>query len=246
MSDNHDDEWVAKLPAGPFDLTKELAQWRELRGVSVPADVVARMDQATTELAGSRIPSQVVAVGSQAPSFVLPNAVGEEVSLDRLRARGPVVISFYRGVWCPFCNLEQRALQQALPQITAQGASLVAISGMTPDYSMSMAERLGLTYEVLTDAGLLAARQYGLVFELPEYLREAYARVGNPVTQFNGTAEHTLPIPGTFVVDTGGIIRFAYANPNYMYRADPADVLAALAASVAYSAVCRTGSGRPG
>ncbi|HZD14728.1 MAG TPA: peroxiredoxin-like family protein [Pseudonocardiaceae bacterium] len=230
MSENHEQEWVEKLPEGPFDLTKELARWRELRDVVMPADVVARMDRATTELAASQILTQVVAVGGRAPSFVLPNAVGKEVSLDRLLARGPVVISFYRGVWCPFCNLEQRALQQALPQITALGASLVAISGMTPDNSMSMVERLGLTYEVLTDAGLLVARRYGLVFELPEYLRQAYFRMGHPIPQFNGTTEHTLPIPATLVVDTGGIIRFAYANPNYMHRADPADVLAALAA----------------
>lgn len=230
MSDNHEQEWVEKLPEGPFDLTKELARWRELRDVVMPADVVAQMDRATKELATWQIPTQVVAVGGRAPSFVLPNSVGKEVSLDRLLARGPVVISFYRGVWCPFCNLEQRALQQALPQITALGASLVAISGMTPDNSMSMVERLGLTYEVLTDAGLLVARRYGLVFELPEYLGEAYSRMGHPIPQFNGTTEHTLPVPATFVVDTGGIIRFAYANPNYMHRADPADVLAALAA----------------
>ena len=118
----------------------------------------------------------------------------------------------------------------SLPQIAALGASLIAISGMAPDNSMSMVERLGLTYEVLTDAGLLVAQRYGLVFELPEYLREAYSRMGHPITEFNGTTEHTLPIAATFVVDTGGIIRFAYANPNYMHRADPADVITALAA----------------
>jgi peroxiredoxin len=230
VSDNHEQEWVEKLPEGPFDLTKELARWRELRDVVMPVDVVARMDRATTELAASQILTQVVVVGSRAPSFVLPNAVGNEVSFDRLLARGLVVISFYRGVWCPFCNLEQRALQQALPRITALGASLVAISGMTPDNSMSMVERLGLTYEVLTDAGLLVARRYGLVFELPAYLREGYARIGHSIPQFNGTTEHTLPIAATFVVDTGGMIRFAYANPNYIHRADPADVLGALAA----------------
>jgi peroxiredoxin len=230
VSDNHEQEWVEKLPLGPFDLTNELARWRELRDVVVPADVAAQMDRATMELAASQILAQVVAVGGQAPSFVLPNAVGKQVSLDQLLARGPVVISFYRGLWCPFCNLEQRALQQALSQITALGASLVAISGMTPDNSMSMVERLGLAYEVLTDVGLLVARRYGLVFELPEDLREAYSRMGHPIPQFNGTTEHTLPIAATYVVDNGGIVRFAYANPNYMHRADPADVLAALAA----------------
>ena len=229
MSNDHDD-FAKFMPAGRFELTKELALWRELRRVAIPDDVAATMDRATAELADSRIAADVAAVGSRAPGFVLPNAVGEKVCLDDLLARGPVVISFYRGVWCPFCNLEQRALQQALPQITANGASLVAISGMTPDHSISMMERQGLTYEVLSDHGLLVARSYGLVFELPDDLREAYTRMGHPIPGFNGADEHTLPIPGTFVVDAGGIIRFAYANPNYMYRADPAGVVAALAA----------------
>jgi peroxiredoxin len=229
MNDDHGQKWVADLPRGPFDLTMELARWRELRDVVMPAELVTRMHQATTELAASQIVSEVVPVGSRAPGFELPNAAGTKVSLDQLLARGPVVLSFYRGVWCPFCNLEQRALHDALPQISARGASLVAISGMTPDNSVSMVDRLGLSYEVLTDAGLRVARRYGLVFALPEYLIEAYARLGHPVPRFNGGTEHALPIPATFVVDTGGIIRFGYANADYTYRADPADVLAALA-----------------
>jgi peroxiredoxin len=229
VTDSHQD-WADQLPKGQFDLTTELSRWRELRDAVVPTSVTSQMDRATVELAESQISRQTAKVGSKAPNFLLPNAVGNEISLDRLLRSGPLVISFYRGIWCPFCNLEQRALQLALPQITSLGASLVAISGMTPDNSMSMAERLGLTYEVLTDAGLLVARRFGLVFELPGYLQEAYARMGHPVPQFNGTAEHTLPIAATFVIDTGGMIRFAYANPNYMHRADPADVLAALAA----------------
>jgi peroxiredoxin len=229
VSDNHEQQWIAKLAEGPFDLTQELAKWRELRETVMPADVVARMDRATTELAASRFLTGVPAVGCQAPSYLLPNAVGEEISLHRLLARGPVVISFYRRVWCPFCNLEQRALQQHLPHITTLGASPVAISGGTPENSMSLVERFRLTYEVLIDTGLRVARRYGLVFEVPEYLRHPYARMGHPVARFNGTAEHSLPNPATFVVETGGIIRFAYANANYMYRADPADVLAALA-----------------
>ncbi|TCC50413.1 AhpC/TSA family protein [Kribbella pittospori] len=218
------------MPAGQFDLTKELGRWRELRDLAIPDDVAAAMDRATVALAASGLGGEIVSVGSRAPGFVLANAAGDKVSLEDLLARGPVVISFYRGVWCPFCNLEQRALQQALPQIVEHGAALVAISGMTPTNSTAMIEQNGLTYEVLTDPGLLVARSYGLVFELPEYLRQAYARLGHPIPRYNGTTEHTLPVPATFVVDSAGVIRFAYAVPNYMYRADPAHVIAALAA----------------
>lgn len=228
MSDDHGQDWVKMLPDGPFDLAAELARWRRMRDSEIPADVVPLMDRANEELAQSPVIAEIAQVGSLAPKFTLPNAVGERVSLDGLLEKGPVVISFYRGIWCPFCNLEQRALQRHLPRIAELGASLVAISGMTPDNSLSMVERLQLTYEVLTDAGLAVARSYGVVFELPEYLREIYERLGHPVTRFNGTSDQTLPIPATFVVDRARVIRFAYANPNYMYRADPADIIGVL------------------
>jgi peroxiredoxin len=228
MTNNHEEEWVSLIPDGPFELAEELDRWRRLREVAVPADVLARMDRANRELAVSHSAGRVAQIGSPAPGFTLPNAIEKLVSLDQLLDDGPVVISFYRGIWCPFCNLEQRALQQCLPQITELGGSLVAISGMTADNSLSMADRLGLTYEVLTDAGLGVARSYGLVFDLPEYLQTAYEESGHPVPQFNGTADHALPIPGTFVIDSSGVIRFSYANPNYMHRADPADIVATL------------------
>jgi peroxiredoxin len=186
------------------------------------------MDKATAELIQSKLADQVAGVGSEAPGFSLPNATGQQVTLSQMLTRGPVVISFYRGVWCPFCNLEQRALQQHLPQISELGASLVAISGQTPDNSLSMAEKNELTYEVLTDIGLTVASSYGLVFRLPDYLQEAYEQLGHPVPMFDGPGQQTLPIPATFVADRDGIVRFAYANPDYMHRADPKDILATL------------------
>lgn len=228
MSADHGQGWVEMLPRGAIDLSAELERWRKMRDAEVPADAVARMDRANEELDRSHAADHVVQPGDLAPKFTLPNAVGEEVSLDALLATGPVVISFYRGIWCPFCNLEQRALQQQLPRITELGASLVAISGMTPDNSLTMAERLQLTYQVLTDRGLAVARSYGLVFELPGYLQEAYEQLGHPVARFNETADQALPMPGTFVVDKAGRIRFSYANENYMYRADPLDVIRAI------------------
>jgi peroxiredoxin len=224
----HDEGWVTKLPQGPFDLSGELGRWREIRNVVMPVDVIAGMDRGNAELAGSAVLDRVPQVGSRAPDFVLPDADGRPVSLARMLERGSVVLSFYRGIWCPFCNLELSALQNHLPQITELGASLVAISEMTSDNSMSLVERLDLTYEVLTDAGLVVADRYGLAWELPDHLRDLYARLGHPVSQFNGGGRHILPIPGTFVVDTGGIIRFAYANVNYMYRADPVDIVSVL------------------
>ncbi|HEY0451807.1 peroxiredoxin-like family protein [Actinophytocola sp.] len=216
------------IPDHPYDLTVELTRLRGLRDEVIPPEVAAHMDQATAALVESKAADRAVGVGTRAPDFTLPNAAGKDISLKRLLNEGAVVVSFYRGIWCPFCNLELRALQQSAAELTRLGARLVAISGQTPDNSLSTAEKNGLTYEVLSDVGLTVARSYGLVFALPEYLQADYRELGHPLSQFNGTDQNTLPIPGTFVIDPAGVVRYAYVNPNYMYRADPAAVIAAL------------------
>ena len=216
------------LPTTTFDLPAELARWRRLRHRELSPERNAAYDRATDELIRSFPMDRVARVGDAAPRFTLPNAVGGTTSLASLLRAGPVVLSFYRGVWCPFCNVEQRALQQQLPTIAALGASVVAISGMTPDHSMSMVDRLGLAYEVLSDAGLAVARDYGLVFELPDYLQDVYEESGHPLARFNVTADQELPLPATFVVDQGGVVRFADVPLDYMCRADPADLVQVL------------------
>jgi peroxiredoxin len=227
-SDRHEGDWVEQLPTGSFDLTEELGRWRDMRDAVVPADITGDFEKATAELAVSPLLDLIAKIGTRAPDFALPDAAGHIVSLTERLDQGPVVLSFYRGIWCPYCNLEQRALQQALPEITSLGASLIAISGMTPDMSLSMTERLNLTYDVLTDVGLSVADSYGLAWRLPRYLLDDYARLGHPIEKYNGQETPVLPIPATFAVHTDGIIRFAYAQPNYMYRADPADVIQVL------------------
>ena len=217
-----------EYPDGPFDLMAELERFRVMRDDVIPADIASLMDRATAELIASGQEGRAVSTGDRAPGFKLPNAVGEQVSLRQLLKKGPVVLSFYRGIWCPFCNLELRALQLCAPQVNALGGTLVAISGQTPDNSLSTVEKHQLTYEVLSDTWLAAASSYGLAFRLPRYLQAAYEKLGHPVPMFNGTGQQSLPVPGTFVIGPDGIVRFAYANPDYRYRADPEDVLAAL------------------
>jgi peroxiredoxin len=217
-----------ELPSGPFDLRTELARMYAMRDEVMPGDVGERMDRATAELVASRLTDGVPGVGQLAPSFILPDATGRLVSLDRLLAEGPVVISFYRGIWCPFCSLELRALQQALPEITGSGGRLVAISQQTPDSSLTTVERHDLTFDVLSDVDGAVSRAYGLEFRLPDDLQEVYSMLGHPLPAFNGTDRHTLPVPATFVVDIERTVRFAFADPDYARRADPADVVAAL------------------
>ena len=216
------------FPQGTFDLPTVLKMFRDGRDEAVGRDIADRMDRATAELEAMNPLSDMPSPGSAAPLFELPNHQGRTVSLSGLLETGPVVVVFYRGTWCPYCNLELRAYQQHVPEITDLGAALVAVSPQTPDDSLTIAERNDLTFEVLSDVGAAAARSYGLVFRLPTYLQEAYRELGHPLPAFNATDDWELPIPGTFVIDRDRTIRFAEAHPDYTRRPDPADVLATL------------------
>jgi len=169
-------------------------------------------------------------VGQSAPEFTLPDAFGKEVSLKTLLAGGPVVVSFYRGEWCPFCNIELRGLQEALPRMKELGASLIAISPEKPDHGMVAAEKNKLSFPVLSDFGNKVARQFGIVFQIGEELREFSKNVfKNDIALRNGEQSYELPVPATFVIDKAGVIRFAHADVDYMTgRAEPEAVVAAL------------------
>ena len=171
-------------------------------------------------------------VGQLAPDFTLPDAFGNPVSVSALLARGPVVISFYRGEWCPFCNIELRALQQALPAMEQLGATLIAISPERPDYGIVAAEKNKLTFPVLSDFGNKVARQFGVVFQIGQELKEFSRNVfKNDIALRNGEDSYELPVPATYVIDTSGLIRFAHVDVDYMTgRAEPAEVISALKA----------------
>lgn len=169
-----------------------------------------------------------IEIGQQAPSFTLPNAVGKPVSLDDRLADGPAVVVFYRGAWCPYCDLHLRALQDSLGDIEERGASLVAISPQGPDASLSFAERLTLGFDVLSDLDQSVSTEWRLKFELPEALREVYRTMGMALDDHNADGSWNLPVPATFVLDRRGVVRARHVDPNYLKRMAPADVVAAL------------------
>ena len=206
----------------------ELVALEQERRAKRPAELQAVMDQATDDLAASGMAGGFLQVGDVAPDFVVPDVLGNAVALADLRAQGPVVLSFYRGAWCPYCNLEVQLLQQALPDIQALGATLVAISPQTPDNSLSLAEKHGLAFPVLSDAGNAVARRFGLVFTVPDALRAVYDKLGIDIPAHNGDGSFELPVPGTYVVGRDGTIAFAYANVDYTRRVAVGDILAAL------------------
>jgi peroxiredoxin len=168
--------------------------------------------------------------GERVDDFELPDTSGRLVRLSTLSARGPVVLTFYRGGWCNYCSKYLRTLDQALDQLREAGAELVAISPQTPEHSATTADRLDLGYPMLSDADNHVARRFGLVFRLPEAFRNAYDVLGIDLPRYNGTRSFELPIPATYVIARDNRIVYASADPDYTKRPDPAAVLAKLGA----------------
>lgn len=194
----------------------------------LPADVLQQLLSPIEQLITSGAAEQALKEGEQARDFTLPDARGLAVTLSHLLQQGPVVIAFYRGEWCPYCNLQLHAYQQMLPQIQALGASLVAISPQSPDYSLSLAEKQALTFAVLSDAGNQVAREYGLVFTIDEAVRAAHKQIGVDLPAYNGDESWELPMPGTFLVDQAGTVRLAFVDPDFTHRLDPSIIIAEL------------------
>jgi peroxiredoxin len=209
-------------------LAAELHTFYESRQQQIPAEVREIMKRATRGLADSGQADRALTVGDQAPAFSLTSATGQTVTLDGLRAAGPVVLTFYRGAWCPYCNIALRSLQQHHEAIAARGARLVAVSPQIPDESLSLTEKHALAFDVLSDIGSDTAKQYGLAFDLPDDLGAVYDRLGFDLQRVNAGHPRTLPLPATYVIDRDATIRWAFVDPDYTRRAEPADILAAL------------------
>jgi peroxiredoxin len=190
---------------------------------------VAMMEAATANLRATGIEARALQVGATVPELTLPDALGSPVALSTLWRRGPLVLIFYRGGWCPYCNLELRAWQHQLPALRQMGAQLVAVSPQTPDNSLSTAEKNELAFPVLSDSDLQAATAFGVAFEMPPELIELYSRVGNDLPVLNGNGRWVLPLPATYVIDVNGRIAYAHIEADYRERAEPTDVLAAVA-----------------
>ncbi|WP_373507697.1 peroxiredoxin-like family protein [Thiocapsa sp.] len=206
------------------------AEQAKTGGARFSAQDRAVMERAARDLAAT-LPEPGLAVGQEAPDFTLRNAFGEPVRLHDLLAEGPVVLTFYRGAWCPYCNLQLHGLQQALPAIERQGAALVAVTPQQPDRSRAQVEEDGYPFEILSDVDDSVMQAYNLAFEVPADLSEIYQKVLSlDLADYNGDGRYVLPVPATFVIDRAGIIRAAFADVDYRRRVEPADILAALEA----------------
>ena len=211
-----------------MELEQQLAAFRAEFARTAPAGRPALYEAKIEELRASFALEAAIGTGGKAPDFALPDVLGNAVSLSGLLRRGPAVVTFYRGGWCPYCNIQLRAYQAILPQITALGARLAAISPQLPDGSLSTAEANALTFDVLSDVGNRAARSFGLVYALPEELRQALRSNNKALPGINGDDSWELPVPATYVIAPDSSVALAHIDVDYRNRLAPDAIVTAL------------------
>jgi len=209
-------------------LQQELADFKAEFARTAPAGRAALYDAKVDELRALFPLGDALAAGNMVPDFTLPDAQGRPVTLSAVLREGPVVIVFYRGGWCPYCNIQLRAYQRALPEISALRGRLIAISPQLPDGSLSTAEKNRLEFDVLSDAGNGVARSFGLVYALPEELREAMRSNGKALPGVNGDESWELPLPAVYVIASGGRVALAQIEIDYRNRPAPEVIVASL------------------
>ena len=209
-------------------LREQLAERRELIAKYVPADIQAVHARVVADLKASGISDRTLPVGAKAPAFELKDHNGKQVSSADLLSKGRLVIFFLRGRWDPFCCGQLEAMNQILPRIVDAGASLVAISPQTVGQSYFMADQHKPRFPLLSDAGNQVARQFGLVYRVPDEQQAIYRRAFVNLPFANGDDSWELPIPATFALDRDGVVLYASANSDYTERPEPEEILANL------------------
>lgn len=211
---------------------------QKFRG-QLPPDLTALIEQGAGEISALDIIERALKPGDKAPAFSLKNQNGEQKNLSEYLAQGPVVLTFYRGAWCPFCNLQLKEYNDRLDEITGAGATLIAITPEKPGAVDILAESgvrqdvidmaVGnVGFDVLHDAGNRVAETFGLVFDLPESHRQLLKMLQVDVEKLNGDDSYTFPDPATYVIDTSGLITWAFVPNNYRKRAEVDQILDAL------------------
>ena len=189
-----------------------------------PADRRAVFDAGIEEVRRSGILETAIGVGDRAIDFELPEIGGRALRISELWATGPVVLVYYRGGWCPYCNQYLAVLQKSLQDVHSLDAQLVAVSPELPKHGLATQEKNKLTFPLLSDERNQVARQYGLVFRISDKVIPYYDQFFD-VEDYNGDRSYELPLAATYVIDTGGVVRYAFLDADYKRRADPKEVL---------------------
>lgn len=211
-----------------MDLQDKLDAFKAQFESKAPKAALDTMHQATADLAASGQAERAVPLGSKLPPFALPNQNGDEVRLQDLLGKGPLVVSFFRGGWCPYCNIEIEALGNATQAIREAGAELVVITPQKPERSQAMRAEKRLEFDMLSDLGLKYAEQLGLAFPLPTGVIELYKSFKLDLPGYNGDDTWRLPMPTRLVLDANGVIVERNVEADYTRRPDPAQTIDAI------------------
>jgi peroxiredoxin len=209
-------------------LKDQLRLMKETSAKRIPPEKAKILEAAIEKLRKAHLTDKALKVGQTMPDFSLPDAHGNPVRLKDLLKKGPVIVTFYRGSWCPYCNAQLASYQQHLPEFRAHGASLVAITPEKPELTLLTEEKKKLEFPILTDAGNKLATKFGLVFGVTGELKDLYRQFGVDLEKSQGNAEWKLPIPATYVVSSKGTVIYAFLDVDYTNRADPSDLLKAI------------------
>lgn len=201
-------------------LAQQIDELNHTLSSQLPIEVLQAFQKSIEELKTSNLEKNSLKVGDKMPEFSLPNTSGQIISSREILKKEKMILAFYRGNWCPYCNLELRSLQENLSGIKNKNTFLAAVSPQTLHYSKTTVEENDLGFDVLTDAGNAFAKKLGIVFQLSDFLLPYYESLGIDLTEFNGNEDNMLPIPAVFVVDRNGYIIFRFLDVNYMNRLD--------------------------
>ena len=202
-----------------------LASIRRLRET---AELRAAYDEFLERLDAGQVAAQAIKPGDTMPGFLLPNAEGRLIDSPGLLARGPLVVTFFRGGWCPYCSATLEALEAVLPELSRTGGTLVAMTPETGGRALAMKRDRGLHYEVLVDVDLAVAMAFGIVFRTPPLYMELLRRHGVDLAERSGNSGWLLPVPAAFLVGQDGVVRRSWVNVDFTQRAEPTEILAAL------------------
>jgi peroxiredoxin len=208
-----------------MNLTQELQELRDTEPEKLGPQNTELFRDAIDDLSRSGIVDRSIKVGDSAPDFELTNQAGDRVRLSERLEHGPTIVSFYRGGWCPYCNIEMQGLQSAMSQIEGLGAHILAISPQRPDKAAEMSKDHGLTFDLLSDPQNSVAQQFGIVFHLHDEIQNVYDDLGLELPVWNDDDSFDLPVPATYVINRQSIIQMAFVDPDYTRRLDPTEII---------------------
>jgi peroxiredoxin len=216
---------ITQLPNSSLSLQEQLEELTLKLRTLVPAERLAIVEHAAEELKSSGLDGHALQQGDHAPQFELPDGDGMTWRSDELLRNGPLVIVFYRGRWCAYCNTQLQALQEVHSQIAAAGAALVAISPQTQKHSYMTRDMHKLRFPILSDQGNVVARKFGLVYRLSSEMQNLYESIYTKLPGYNGDQSWELPLPATFVIKTDGTISYSKVDADWRQRSEPSEIL---------------------